>query len=474
MLFSLCKLHGIEGEMRLGIDFGTTHTTAAFYDVHANGDGRSLHFVPLDAANKDPHLLRSMIYMTREHETILGLDAVQTYLRDNTGRIAKLEQKVVGTIENTVARVTRAPTEPDGPIVIIYDVIIEEDVSAPGRLLQSIKTGLRDPEYPGTTIYDQFFTVPELISILLKHVKARAEDHFQTEMTEVTLGRPVIFSEMADADMYAQQRLEEAAKLAGFSHIQFELEPVAAALFHTRQFQKPQMVLVFDFGGGTLDLTVMQANAWGETKILATQGVLVGGDDLDTAVMRGKVASYFGTESSIDRQNHPFPAHLGAKLDRWQTIPDLSKTENISIIRQARVNGNNPNGFLALECLALKNYGFPLFEVIEQSKRHLSAEELTHLRMNVEDIDLNMELTRREFQTLILEEMAQVQLGIQEVLRKAGLAEKDIDVVVTTGGSSLIPVFKNLLMRRFTEAEHVHSDTFGSVAAGLAIRANAE
>lgn len=460
--------------MRLGIDFGTTHTTAAFWGENANGDGRSLQFVPLDIANKDPHLLRSMIYMTREHEAVLGLEAVQTYLRDNTGRIAKLEQKVVGTIENTVARVTRTPTEPDGPIVIVYDVIIEEDVSAPGRLLQSIKTGLRDPEYPGTTIYDKFFSVPELISILLRHVKTRAEAHFQQEITHVTLGRPVIFAAAEDADQLAQQRLEEAARLAGFDRIQFELEPVAAALFHTRQLQQPRTVLVFDFGGGTLDLTVMRADGLGAATILATQGVLVGGDDLDTAVMRGKAAPYFGTESVIDREGHPFPAHLAAKLERWQTIPDLSKTDNISMIRQARVNGSNPNGFLALECLALKNYGFPLFEEIEQAKRQLSVAETARLLMNVEDIDLNMELTRREFQTLILEEMAQVQLGIQEVLRKAGVLENDIDVVVTTGGSSLIPVFQSLLMRRFTEAEQVHSDTFGSVAAGLAIRARAD
>ncbi len=458
--------------MKLGIDFGTTHTTAAFYDQNAHKNGRSLQFVPLDEASKDPHLLRSMIYMTREQETILGLEAVQTYLRDNTGRIAKLEQKVVGTIENTVSRVSRGPTEPDGPIVIVYDVIIEEDVSAPGRLLQSIKTGLRDPDYPGTTIYGQFYSLSQLIAILLAEVKARAEMYFRKEITGVTLGRPVKFSESAEADALAQQRLHEAAKIAGFAHVQFELEPVAAALFHTQDMQKEQTVLVFDFGGGTLDLTIMQADGRGKTDILATQGVLVGGDDLDTAVMRGKVASYFGTESNIDRQNHPFPTHLAGLLDRWQTIPELSKTDNISTIRHARVNGNNRSAYLALECLALKNYGFPLFEQIEQSKRHLSEQEITHLQMNVEDIHLDLQLTRREFQMFILDEMAQVQLGLKEVLHKAGLAADKIDVVVTTGGSSLIPVFQNMLSRRFKAAELVHSDTFGSVASGLAIRAS--
>ncbi|MCP4361100.1 MAG: Hsp70 family protein, partial [Chloroflexi bacterium] len=456
-------------EMHIGIDFGTTNTTAALFN------GRDLQFIPLDPANKDSYLLRSMIYMTRQQETILGINAVQTYLHDNTGRIARLEEKVVGTIENTVSRISRHPTEPDGPIVIVYDVTIEEDVGAPGRLLQSIKTGLRDPDYTGTSIYDRYYTLPELIGILLRHVREKAEQQLGTAVTAVTLGRPVKFSSTAETDSFAETRLREAAQLAGFEQIQFEKEPVAAALFYTQHIYSPQTLLVFDFGGGTLDLTVMRvnerANGHADTHILATQGVLVGGDDLDSAIMRGRVGQYFGAASSIDQQGHPFPAHLSGRLDRWQTIPELSKTENISIIRKARVNGNNAAAFAALECLARKNYGFPLFEEIERTKRQLTNQEEAYLQMQQEEIDLAVSLTRREFQAMIVAEIAAVQLGVDETLRKASLTADQIDVVVTTGGSSLIPVFQNILQRRFAAAELVHSDTFGSVAAGLALRA---
>lgn len=454
--------------MHLGIDFGTTHTTA----VHFNG--RDLQFIALDQANKDPHLLRSMIYMTREQDVILGVEAAQTYLRDNTGRIAKLEEKVVGTIENTVSRVTRTATEPDGPIVIVYDVIIEEDVSAPGRLLQSIKTGLRDPQYQGTGIYGRYYSLPELISILLKHVKTAAEAQLGDEIRHITLGRPVKFSETAEADSFAESRLREAAHLAGFVQVEFEKEPVAAALFHTRQMRAAKTVLVFDFGGGTLDLTIMRAGGGadnGRAQILATQGVLVGGDDLDSAIMRGRVVQYFGANRSIDQQGHPFPAHLIGKLDRWQTIPELSKTENISAIRKARLNGNDAAAFAALECLALKNYGFPLFEKIEQAKRRLTDDVETCLEMKAEAIDLAIPITRRAFQAMIVDEIAAVQQGLDQILHQAGLSPEAIDVVVTTGGSSLIPVFQGVLQRRFARAELVHSDTFGSVAAGLALKA---
>ncbi|MEM7333464.1 MAG: Hsp70 family protein [Chloroflexota bacterium] len=451
--------------MYFGIDFGTTHTTAVAFD------GQNLTFIPLDHANSDPHLLRSMLYINRQHESILGVEAVQSYLKDNTGRLAKLEQKKVGTIENTVSRVTRMPLEPDGPIVIVYDVIIEEDVGALGRLLQSIKTGLRDPEYPGTTIFDRFFSIEDLITILLTHVKKSIKKKTGKDVKSATFGRPVQFSEDAEADALAEARLRKAAEIAGFESIDFLPEPVAAALFYTKDLTESKTILVFDFGGGTLDLTIMKSNPNEplSTQILGVQGVLVGGDDLDSAIMREKVSPYFGVNDKIDRQGHPFPAHLAAKLNRWQTIPELSKVESIPIIRKARVNGTNPDGFLALECLALKNYGFSVFEIIEQAKRRLSSETETQLAMQVEDIDFDLTYARREFQTHILDELANTQQGIKNVLEKSGVAAEEIDVVVTTGGSSLIPIFRSILQRRFTNAELVHSNTFGSVAAGLAI-----
>ncbi|HRW10866.1 MAG TPA: hypothetical protein P5121_37450, partial [Caldilineaceae bacterium] len=83
--------------MRIGIDFGTTHTSAALYD------GNRIHPIPLDPRNDNPNLLRSMIYVNREQQIHLGLDAVRTFLEQDTGRKVVFEEKVVGTITNTVA-----------------------------------------------------------------------------------------------------------------------------------------------------------------------------------------------------------------------------------------------------------------------------------------------------------------------------------------------------------------------------------
>ncbi|HEX6385261.1 MAG TPA: Hsp70 family protein [Anaerolineae bacterium] len=450
--------------LQIGIDFGTTHTTAAFFD------GQQIDFVPLDEANKDSHLLRSLIYITRSHESILGVEAAQTYLRDNTGRLVRIVEKKVGTIENTVARVGRGPLEPDGPIVIVYDVHIEEDVGAPGRLVQSIKTGLRDADYMGTAIFDRFFTVEELIALLLARVREKAATYLGKPVTGAVIGRPVTLAATPEADALAEARLRRAAEMAGLGSATFVLEPVAAALFYILRQPEPQTVLVFDFGGGTLDLTVIYTDGSQQPPhILATQGVTVGGDDFDTALMRRHVAPYFGAGSVIDRDGHPLPAHLIGKLDHWQTIPELSRTEHLPTIRRARLFGNNPAAFAALETLALKNYGFAVFGKIEQAKRALSSSPQTMLEMEAEAIHLSLEITRKEFQVAIMDEIAAVQQGIDAVLRQSDVTANDVDVVVTTGGSSLIPIFQQILRRRFATARVVHSDTFGSVAAGLAI-----
>ena len=72
--------------MRIGIDFGTTHTSAAFYD------GRKLTFIPLDKRNSNPRVLRSMIYIDRNQRVRLGMDAVTTFLEEDTGMYREVQE----------------------------------------------------------------------------------------------------------------------------------------------------------------------------------------------------------------------------------------------------------------------------------------------------------------------------------------------------------------------------------------------
>lgn len=455
--------------MWLGIDFGTTNTSAAVYD------GNVLDYIPLDPQNSSEYNLRSMIYVDNHHRVRLGVDAVQTFLREDTGRPVVLEEKVVGTIENTVASQGFEPGEQGGPITIIYDVLIDEDVAIRGRLLQSIKTGLRSAAYQGTTIFGRYYTVEELIAFILRHVRQRSEQYLGQPVQQALIGRPVTFSHDPAVDQRAEEKIRRAAHLAGFAQVDFMPEPVAAAAFHVNRTPHEQTLLVFDFGGGTLDLTVLKVSATGQQQVLASLGILVGGDDLDSAIMRGKVAPHFGTQSAIDVNFDgrliPFPEHLAELLEQWQTIPALTRPENLQIIQRGIQYGNNRAAFQALETLATQNYGFALFQAIEQAKHELSQQLASTIKLQLADIHLAVELGREEFNGLIGTERAEVRRGIREAMAAAGLNPEQVEVVVATGGSSSIPAFQALLRHEIPGAEIVVSDLFGSVTGGLAIHA---
>ena len=460
--------------MWLGIDFGTTNTSAAVYD------GSKLDYIPLDPQNSSAYNLRSMIYVDNQQRVRLGVDAVQTFLREDTGRPVVLEEKVVGTIENTVASQGFELGEQGGPITIIYDVHIHEDVAIRGRLLQSIKTGLRSAAYEGTRIFGKYYTVEELIAFILRHVRRQSEQYLGQPAQHALIGRPVTFAHDPAVDRLAEEKIRRAAHLAGFAQVDFMPEPLAAAAFYVNRTPREQTLLVFDFGGGTLDLTVLKVSAGGQQQVLAAVGVLVGGDDLDSAIMRGKVAPYFGTQSAVDMNfdGRPiyFPEHLAELLEQWQTIPTLTRPENLQIIQRGIQYGNDRAAFQALKTLATKNYGFALFQAIEQAKRELSEQAASTIKlqppqMPSAEIQLAVELLREEFDRLIEQERTEVRRGIREAIAAAGLKPEQVEVVVATGGSSSIPAFQALLRREIPGAEIVASDLFGSVTGGLAIHA---
>jgi hypothetical chaperone protein len=450
--------------MRIGIDFGTTHTSAAYLA------GDKLHFLSLDAHNADPHILRSIIYIDRTHRHQLGLDAIHTFLAEDTGRPVVYADKMVGTIEYTVDSL-----DTEGAVTIIQDVGIDEDVGANGRLIQSIKTGLRFPPYKGTKIFDRYYPIEELIALILAHVRSSAEQALQVDIHSAVLGRPVKFSDDAAHDRLAEERLRQAANKAGFDDVTFMAEPVAAAHFYLAQTKQSQTILVFDFGGGTLDLSVMRVAAGRKPQMLAAQGVLIGGDDLDSALMRTWIAPHFGVRSRIDvsydGRDVYFDEHMIEHLYHWQTIPLLSREEPLALIERARRYGEDPQVFAQLACLVSKNYGFPLFERIEQSKRLLSTESKAVVAMKAEEIDLAVEITRPQFNQAINDEVSTIRTTIRQVVQAAAISPDEIDAVVTTGGSSAIPIFRNLLKRAFPSAQFVQSDLFGSVTGGLAIYA---
>jgi hypothetical chaperone protein len=168
------------------------------------------------------------------------------------------------------------------------DVYVYVDELQPGRLLQFIKTALRSEGYQGTQIFERYYTLAEIITLYLSELKQRAEGLLGEKISGVTLGRPVIFSKSPEQDARAEATLRQAAYAAGFQQVSFELEPVAAALYYEMSLNHPQNVLIFDFGGGTLDITILRLGDERERRVYASNGIGLAGSDFDRAIIRQK------------------------------------------------------------------------------------------------------------------------------------------------------------------------------------------
>mgnify|MGYP000036671058 CR=1 FL=1 len=444
--------------MHIGIDFGTTNSSVAHFD------GQTLIPIELDPGNENRHVLPSLIYIQRDHQQELGSAAATEYLRQETGRRPLWERHYMGAIEIIVAGTGSSP------IRYMHDIYDLVDVAANGRLLQSIKTALRDPQYEGTNIFDRYYTIDELISAMLLTLKQRAEAQLGDTCDRLVLGRPVRFSDDPAVTERAEALLYRAARFAGFSDVTFQMEPIAVAHLYHRQSPRRELALIFDFGGGTLDLTLAELGGKQPARVIANRGVLVGGDDLDRRIME-HLLPHFGAGATVGPELD-FPYDMLEMLKNWQTMPDLSRPYPLGKIREFQKTSNRPEAMRALETLVSANIGFALFKTIEQTKRRLSQEVLAPLNFVYDEINLHERLLRRTFEELIAAELLTVEEAIHALLDEAGLTADRINVVLRTGGSSLVPAYVDLLSAIFGADKIRQIEPLTSVVGGMAVVAH--
>ena len=184
--------------MRIGLDFGTTNSGAAVFD------GERVHIFPLDPPDHDPTVIRSAVYITREHEISIGREAIAAYYRQNVGRPSKMVRQHVGEIEMTIGDVGSVKGYPVGPTTFTQDVYTLVDELTPGRLLHSLKSGLAT-SYEGTTIFERYYELDKLIALYLGEIKKRVEEAWSEAPDGVVLGRPVNFVDgSGEADVSSQ------------------------------------------------------------------------------------------------------------------------------------------------------------------------------------------------------------------------------------------------------------------------------
>jgi hypothetical chaperone protein len=438
--------------LKVGIDFGTSNSGVAIYQ------GDQVHVLPIDSNNIVPEVVKTILYITQDYRHIIGQEAVELYYKQNINRQRRFVKKWAGEIDYR-----------GSDMHYVRDIYVYVDELQPGRLLQFIKTALRSEKYQGTQVFERYYSLSDIISAYLLVLKQRAEALLGEEILSVTLGRPVKFSQDAEQDLKAQNTLCQAALDAGFKQVDFELEPVAAALYYELSLSRPQNVLIFDFGGGTLDLTIMRLGDPHDRSVYASGGISIAGSDFDRAIIEKRMLPHFG--KGLVRHD-PEIVNLIHTLPDWAALPELSTPRAKAELERAIQAGEASVRLKALEALIFNDLAFSFYNMIEATKITLSSRGVAVASMKEIDLDIWELYTRSQFEKDIREHRQQIEQVLMDTVTASGLEPGQIDAVVKTGGSSNIPVFSLLLERIFGSDRVKASDVFNSVTAGLAIKAH--
>lgn len=409
----------------LGIDFGTSNSAVAAVD--ADGAARLL---PLE--NGLPTLPTAVFFNAEDHSVHFGRDAVALYLAGVDGRLMRSLKSLLGS------------------------ALMQEHTAVGWGELR----------------------FQDIIGRFLGEIARRAQDGLDTQGTRVVLGRPVHFvDEAPERDRQAQQSLEDAARSAGFTEIDFELEPIAAAFDYERRLQREALVLVVDVGGGTSDFSVVRLGPERAQKanrapdILATSGVHLGGTDFDRKLNVARIMPLlgFGHTGPHGRQ---VPNGIFLDLATWHLINFQYAPRVVGRVQALRPDYADTRLHDRLMTVLRERLGHRLASEVEQAKIACSLQgELARLPLDAIEDGLEASLAPQQMAEELDELLAKVAACAQECVKRAGRKGDGIAAIYLTGGSSALRTLQDKLAAQMPGVPLVQGDLFGGVAAGLAYAA---
>lgn len=338
------------------------------------------------------------------------------------------------------------------------------------RLLQSIKSHLAAASFVDTVIFGRRFRVEELVATYLRALRAASPIELGNR---VVIGRPVKYwgAETQDDDDRAVARMRRALELAGFDEVTFAFEPVAAAHAYATRLDHDELVLIADFGGGTSDFSVVEVGPNAGAKVRATSGVGLAGDAFDARVVDRVIAPALGKGTKYVVEfgaEAPVPAWIYNSLRRWHHLSLLKSGETSRLLERVASGARDPEAIARLIHVVNDDLGLPLHGAVEATKVALSRDLATRFVFARHGVDIEAGVTRAAFDSWITDELAAIDVAVDQALARAGVSASDIDRVFTTGGSSLVPAVRATLAARFGDDKIVGGEELTSVAAGLA------
>ena len=302
---------------------------------------------------------------------------------------------------------------------LVGQVAKRQAITNPDRTISSIKRDMGTDRK--VTIDDKSYSPQEISAMILQKLKSDAESYLGETVSQAVITVPAYFS---DAQ---RQATKDAGKIAGLEVLRIINEPTAAALAYGLDKDNDQKIMVYDLGGGTFDVSILEIGD-GVFEVLATSGNnRLGGDDFDEKVMN-YFADEFQKENGIDLRQDKMA------LQRLKEAAEKAKIE--------------------LSGVMSTNINLPFITADQSGPKHL-----------------DITLTRAQFDSLTADLVEKTMEPTRNALRDAGLSAGDINKVLLVGGSSRIPAVQDAVQKFIGQEPHKGINPDECVAIGASIQA---
>jgi hypothetical chaperone protein len=352
-----------------------------------------------------------------------------------------------------------------------------------GRLMRSLKSVLGGSLMDETTrIKSRVYTFKEIIGLIIARLKLSADRAAGGDVARVVLGRPVHFvDDNPAADRAARDALEEIARAQGFSEVEFQYEPIAAALAYEQTVEREQYALIADIGGGTSDFSIVRVSPEGRARadrgqdVLANKGVHIGGTDIDRLLSLRAVMPLLGLNSErhgdFGAKILPVANAFFVDLATWHRI-NLLYTPKVARELQSMLRHSlSPELIERLIAVVESRRGHSIALGVEAAKIALSTRPGAAIDLTDVERGFVVEANRDILQAAIADRLGALGRTLDETLLAAGLPGDRIDAVFLTGGSTAIPAVRTVVTAQTPRARIVEGDLFGAVGLGLGLDA---